>query len=264
MTYVDNLVFAASDASTAEDRLVEARRRLHDVWILTLPPSSVDLLLPAGAPSAPLELVLVASMRALGFVVAASGGCTACWDSARGAAHAALWRHLSAAHRAGFAAQRAQIVERFVWSVIRHRAALWVPTAALRTALSGSQRWCISQAFALPRYPSDQPGAYVMRRGRHATTVVAGSVPLGVRAARLAWPLHQHVIGGEMPMSWAALLMLVRDEAWLRDRRVQHGSESVCVGRIGARAPREATSTHGGRRMWSLCLRHAAGSKDDV
>lgn len=77
LTYVDNLVFVTNDASTAEGLLAEARRCLDDVWGLTLPPSSVDLLLPAGASSAPVELVPVATMRALCFVVAANGGCVA-------------------------------------------------------------------------------------------------------------------------------------------------------------------------------------------
>lgn len=114
-TYVDNVMVAAKDDTSAEAILRAMRTRLHDLWRLELPESSVELLLPRGAAPPSHGRPAWSSLGFWGTEISSDGSLAACWGRAQGAARAALWRHMRAARSARLSrAQRARIVDVFV------------------------------------------------------------------------------------------------------------------------------------------------------
>lgn len=94
----------------------------------------------------------------------------------------------------------------------------------------------MAQAIGEIRWPGEALQAYFLRRGGSAVAVVSGVVDWGARVGHLAHALHVRVCA-EVPLrTWASLLILVRGEAWLRERRLPLGSGSAYAGRIDARA----------------------------
>lgn len=96
------------------------------------------------------------------------------------------------------------------------------------------ERWRVAQALGMERYLCEGLVAFVRRRGRRAAAILDRGVASGLCVARLACALDQKVVGGLVPISWAALLP-VRD-AWLREQRIRHGPATVYDGRVANRA----------------------------
>lgn len=114
-TYVDNVLFAAKDDTSAEAVLAVMRQRCDVEWGLELPDSSVEPLLLRGAAPSSTGREPLRQTKCLGHILSHDGTVAACFARARSAARTALWRHIRA-ERAGH-----------IWSARRSKPRLWIP-----------------------------------------------------------------------------------------------------------------------------------------
>lgn len=154
----------------------------------------------------------------------------ACWGRTQGATRVSLWKHIRAARRAHLSrAQRAAIVDRFVWPILAHRAPTWAPTPA-----DVFQRWCLAQCEDTFFRPGEDPALFNHRRARSAGAAARHSSLWSARLVTASKAMLESVRAEAPPHSWAARLLAVRDAAWARARRVMCGPASVYEGRIAS------------------------------
>lgn len=244
-SYVDNILVAGRDAFSARAVLSRVEERLRTRWSLALPESSVEVLAPRGAPSDVGEPASVEHTKFLGHCVSSDGRVTHCWGRAQGAVRAALWRHIHirAARRARLSvAARLRLIDQYVWPIIAYRAPAWPPTESLYKNVDALQRWCTAQAMTMVRFPREELPQYFRRRSRLAGFEAKKAGMWSTRAADLVLRFRGQLRTESPAASWPARLLRWRGSDWVRERRIQCGSESVfpCGARLpgGRTAPR--------------------------
>lgn len=237
-TYVDNIMVAGRDSSSAAALLRVVETRLRERWALSLPEASMEVLAPRGAPTAADGIANVESMKFLGHILSADGRLTQCWGRAQGAVRAALWKHIRAARRSRLtAAAKLRIVDQFVWPILAYRVTAWPPTEALYASIDSLQRWCVAQALTVVRFPGEAVQQYFLRRGRVAGGEAKKAGTWSSRAAALVLNFRDRVVAEAPAKSWPARLLPWRGSAWVRERRILLGSDRVFAGRLGTRLP---------------------------
>lgn len=180
----------------------------------------------------------VDSMKLLGHVLAADERVTQCWGRAQGSVRAALCKHIRSARRARpTVAAKLRIVEQFVWPIVAYRVAAWPPTDTRYASIDSLQWWCVAQAITVVRFPGEAIQQYFLRRGRVAGCEAKKVGMWSSRAATLVLKFRERVAAETPAMSWPARLLHWRGSAWIRERRIQLGSDSVYAGSIGTRLP---------------------------
>lgn len=117
-SYIDNILVAGSDSSSASAILQQVEERLRTPWALSLPESSVEGMAPRGASVHAGDPAPLQHMKCLGHYISADGSVSACWAKAQGAVRSALWRHVRSARQARLpVAARLRIVDQFVWPI---------------------------------------------------------------------------------------------------------------------------------------------------
>ena len=193
-------------------------KHLQSDWQQKLKPSSMEILIPKGGSKAGVNLQqwqVVEHMNVLGNMMQHNGECNEAWAKAK---HETRRRWFSnccvkKASRLS-AAARLALVNKTLKPFLCYRLAS-MPFGKDRAAqLRRLQRWLVEQSMRVQKKLDEDVVAFVRRRHREASKVMAGNT-WDLAWARNAIALHEHVVRNTGKRLWAQPLVRTRDMQWV-------------------------------------------------
>ena len=142
----------------------------------------------------------------------------------------------------------ATTTEKSVIPQLECRCSRWPPQRMVARELDGIQRKMVATVQRIPRYPGEDLGDFVKRRGRAAASTCRTSGSWSHKWFRRALDWNAHLERPRNIHSWPAKLLHFKDRQWFIERRASLlpadcGGASCLAGRTGTRAFRGCVHT---------------------
>ena len=243
-SYVDNLFSASSTLAGAIRILEDFEDQLGAKWVLKIKGSSRSCMAAAGSleQAASEKWPLCHTFVALGHVLKDDGSIRNCWQNTRQSMWKAFWSNSgSRTARQLSDAQRLLLLQKSVVPPLQYRCSRWPPQRMIANELDAIQRKMIANVQRIPRYPGEDVGDFVKRRGRAAAHTCRISGPWSHKWFRRCLDWNEHLERPRNGHSWPAQLLHFRDRQWFIERRASLlpadcGSASCVAGRTSTRA----------------------------
>ena len=180
----------------------------------------------------------------LGHVLQSDGSIRECWRKTRRAMWRAFWANPGSKNaRPLDTTKRLMLLDKAVAPQLDYRCSRWPPQRAVAHELDGVHRKMVASLMRVPRYPCEDVGDFVRRRGRVAAHHCRSSGRWSKRWFKRASDWNQHLERPRNRCSWSAKLLHYMDREWFIQRRISllptdTGSQSSLAGRTNARARR--------------------------
>ena len=176
-----------------------------------------------------------------------------CWKQACKSMWGAFFANCKSQHADKLAVQtKLTLLDRAVLPVLHHRDTRWPPSKQRCQDIDRMQRKMVAAILRPPMLSGECPADHARRRNRLASAQIAKAGPWRINHYQrvLAWDAHCR--RSRNKNSWASMLLDVRGESWLAERRAhcRMGTET----RVNRGAP--ATRWHEGVRFAIEALRH--------
>ena len=217
-TYVDNVYVAGESAEAAAIIVEDFGKHLQADWQQKLKASSMEILIPKGGSKDGVNVQrwhIVEHMNVLGNMMQHNGECNEAWGKAKHEARRRWFSNCCVKKASRLSATaRLALVNKCLKPFLHYRMAS-MPFGKDRAAqLRRLQRWLVEQSLRVQKTVEEDVVAFVRRRHRLATKVMADKT-WDVVWAKNTCALHEHVQRNTCSRLWACQLVKTRNMQWL-------------------------------------------------
>ena len=242
-SYVDNLFSASQTLHGAISILEDFEHQLSVKWALEIKPSSRSCMAAAGSTTSREsdKWPVASTFPLLGHILQNNGSIRPCWRNTRSLMWKSFWANPgSKACRALAEGRRMKLLTKAVAPLLDYRCSRWPPQKTIAKEVDGLQRKMVATLQRVPKYPGEDLGDYVRRRGRLAGTSCRASGLWSKRWFTRAASWNAHLERDRNRYTWSARLLHYMDRQWFADRRasllpVDGFSGSILAGRTDTR-----------------------------
>ena len=172
-----------------------------------------------------------------------------CWQHTRRLMWKSFWSNAgSQSARQLTTVQRLLLLQKSVVPQLEYRCSRWPPQRMIACELDGIQRKMVATVQRIPRYPGEEVGDFVKRRGRVAARACKNSGLWSHKWFRRSLDWNEHLERPRNIHSWPAKLLHFKDRQWFIERRASWlpadgGAASSLAGRTDTRACRGCVHT---------------------